>query len=156
MKNLIVTIAIMLAASASTVPGAAQTAKYVPKNYTVLPLANSNLNSYIGKSVAELLNDYGDSIASFVLNPNYNNPEYADEFRFSNMGVNETSTVLRNNANPFGSGKLHLLYVQFKPQIKYPTEGFIRENREKPLSRTQYAEFAKYKITGIIFSVFPR
>jgi hypothetical protein len=112
--------------------------------------------NFEGKSVAELLKALEVPVGSFVINPSYGNPEYANEFRFSNKDVNTTSTFITDNSNAAGGGKLYILYVQFKPQIKYPTTGFIHDNQEKALSPDQYDEFAKYKIMSIEVGIFPR
>lgn len=115
----------------------------------------TNKANYIGKTVAELLQVWPLSINSFVVVPNYNNPDYGNEFRFSNHDLNTTSGIIRANAE-IGSGKLYMLYVKFSPQLKYPTTGFIKDNKGKALTPAQYVEFSKYKVEDIVFSVFPR
>jgi len=131
-------------------PLAADTVAYYAGNFgddrTPLPK-----KKYIGKPVADLLRDLEVPVGSFVLVPDYSNPNYASEFRFSNRDVNTTSTIIRNN-----NSSLYMLYVRFTPAIKYPTEGFMKENKEKALTPAQYAEFEQYTIVDIDVSTFPR
>ncbi len=155
MKKIMILIGIFVAAACS-LSAQSQTEGYKPLTADTTAYYQDNFvknkQSYIGRSVADLLNDLQVPVGSFVVVPNYNNPDYGNEFRFSNLDVNTTSTVIYNNRGK----KLYMLYVRFSPQIKYPTAGFIRENREKPLVREQYAEFAKYRIVDVEVSIFPR
>lgn len=116
----------------------------------------TNKANYIGKTVTELLQDWPLPVNSFVVVPNYNNPDYGNEFRFSNQDVNTTSGIIHQNAVIGDSGNLYMLYVKFSPQIKYPTTGFIKENKGKAITPAQYAEFSQYKVVDIRFSDFPR
>ncbi len=153
MEKSILTIALLFAIFGAVW---SQTAGYKPLGADLETYYNENFirnkKAYIGRSVADLLNDLEVSVGSFIVVPNYNNPDYGNEFRFSNLDINTTSAVIHRNSGQ----KLLLLYVKFSPQIKYPTTGFIREFRGKPLTREQYAEFAKYKIVDIEVSIFPR
>lgn len=112
--------------------------------------------NYIGKTVAELLQAWPLPVNSFVVVPNYNIPDYGNEFRFSNQDLNTTSSIIDKNAVIGDSGNLYMLYVKFYPQIKYPTTGFIKDNKGKAIVNTQYEEFSKYKVVDIRFSAFPR
>ncbi len=131
---------------------AAQTSKEDAKLDARINKFMQNKDTYIGKSVADLLNSLEMSIGSFIVVPNYNNPDYGNEFRFSNLDVNTTSTIIHNNSGQ----RLVLVYVKFSPQIKYPTTGFIRDFRGKSLVRQQYAAFSEYKVVDIEVSIFPR
>jgi len=110
-----------------------------------------NKENYIGRPVSDLLKDLPMQIKSFIIIPNYDNPNYGNEFRFSSHFTGETSTLIRANNRP-----LFLVYVRFSPQIKFPLSGFMNEYKGQDIYREHYAEFEQYRIVDISVSTFPR